>query len=177
MTKLSKPDLLKKVGDYVLVHGLNTASLRPLARAAGTSDRMLIYHFGSKEALIGAVLEHLATEFSVLLEGKLLLTGHDDARSMLREIVRTLRREPFLSYIRIWLEIVSASSQGHAAHRQTGYAVAQFFVEWLAARVPASEVDPRITAQLMLTLLEGAHALDAVGQAQVADQAIEAAFS
>jgi AcrR family transcriptional regulator len=41
---------------YVLAHGLVGLSLRPLAAALGTSDRMLIYHFGSKDALVSDVL-------------------------------------------------------------------------------------------------------------------------
>ena len=41
---------------YVLEHGLIGLSLRPLAAAVGTSDRMLIYHFGSKETLIAEVV-------------------------------------------------------------------------------------------------------------------------
>ena len=42
--------------DYVLEHGLVGLSLRPLAAAIGTSDRMLLYHFSSKDDLVAAVL-------------------------------------------------------------------------------------------------------------------------
>jgi AcrR family transcriptional regulator len=42
--------------DYVLEHGLIELSLRPLAAELGTSDRMLLYHFGSKDELVAAVL-------------------------------------------------------------------------------------------------------------------------
>ena len=52
MTK-KKPNrqaLLADLAEHVLKNGLNNASLRPMAKAAGTSDRMLIYHFGSKDA-------------------------------------------------------------------------------------------------------------------------------
>jgi len=41
---------------YVLEHGLIGLSLRPLAAALGTSDRMLLYHFGTKDELVAAVL-------------------------------------------------------------------------------------------------------------------------
>lgn len=41
---------------HVLTDGLIGLSLRPLAAKLGTSDRMLLYHFGSKEALITAVV-------------------------------------------------------------------------------------------------------------------------
>ena len=49
-------DLLDQVTDHVLSHGLIGLTLRPLAAAIGTSDRMLIYHFGSRDALVSAVV-------------------------------------------------------------------------------------------------------------------------
>ncbi len=42
--------------DFVLERGLIGLSLRPLAGALGTSDRMLLYHFASKDDLVAAVL-------------------------------------------------------------------------------------------------------------------------
>jgi AcrR family transcriptional regulator len=42
--------------DHVLEHGLIGLSLRPLAAALGTSDRMLLYHFTGKDDLVATVL-------------------------------------------------------------------------------------------------------------------------
>jgi AcrR family transcriptional regulator len=43
--------LLNAAMDYVAGHGMSDVSLRALAEALGTSHRMLIHHFGSKEGL------------------------------------------------------------------------------------------------------------------------------
>lgn len=51
-----REDLTQAATDYALDHGLIGLSLRPLAAELGTSDRMLIYHFGSKDELVVAVL-------------------------------------------------------------------------------------------------------------------------
>jgi AcrR family transcriptional regulator len=51
-----KQRLLEHAVDYVLAHGFSNLSLRELAAAIGTSHRMLIYHFGSKEGLLVAVI-------------------------------------------------------------------------------------------------------------------------
>jgi AcrR family transcriptional regulator len=51
-----REELAERATDYALEHGLIGLSLRPLAAELGTSDRMLIYHFGSKDALVAAVL-------------------------------------------------------------------------------------------------------------------------
>jgi AcrR family transcriptional regulator len=52
----SKERLLGASIAYVAEHGVADLSLRRLATAIGTSHRMLIYHFGSKEGLLIAVI-------------------------------------------------------------------------------------------------------------------------
>src|SRR5215472_2577788 len=51
-----REELLAGALQYVLVHGIEDLSLRPLAAALGTSARMLVYHFGSREGLIHALV-------------------------------------------------------------------------------------------------------------------------
>jgi AcrR family transcriptional regulator len=46
----------REATDYALQYGLIGLSLRPLAAVVGTSDRMLLYHFGTKDDLVAAVL-------------------------------------------------------------------------------------------------------------------------
>lgn len=49
-------DLLERAYAYALEHGLADLSLRPLAAAVGSSPRVLLYLFGSKDGLIQALL-------------------------------------------------------------------------------------------------------------------------
>ena len=51
-----RDELAEGATDYVLEHGLIGLSLRPLAAALGTSDRMLLYHFSDKDDLVATVL-------------------------------------------------------------------------------------------------------------------------
>lgn len=46
---------------HLLERGLADLSLRPLAAATGTSARLLIYHFETKEGLLAEVLETMQT--------------------------------------------------------------------------------------------------------------------
>jgi AcrR family transcriptional regulator len=48
--------LLAAAVEYLAGHGVGDLSLRDLAAGIGTSHRMLIYHFGSKEQLLVAVV-------------------------------------------------------------------------------------------------------------------------
>jgi AcrR family transcriptional regulator len=48
--------LLEKVLAHAAAHGLSDTSLRDLAAAVGTSHRMLLYHFGSRDGLVAAIV-------------------------------------------------------------------------------------------------------------------------
>jgi len=55
-----KEELLDAALGYVVAHGVSDMSLRPLARAVGSSPRALLYHFGSKEELVAHILARAA---------------------------------------------------------------------------------------------------------------------
>jgi AcrR family transcriptional regulator len=52
-----RDELLELAYQYVLVHGLADMSLRPLAKAIGSSPRVLLFLYGSKDELIRALLD------------------------------------------------------------------------------------------------------------------------
>jgi AcrR family transcriptional regulator len=53
-----RDELADAATDYALEHGLIGLSLRPLAAALGTSDRMLLYHFDSKDDLVASLVRN-----------------------------------------------------------------------------------------------------------------------
>ncbi|KYH45667.1 TetR/AcrR family transcriptional regulator [Branchiibius sp. NY16-3462-2] len=64
MSEQSRRDqLLDRVVDYVLEHGVADLTLRDLAAAVGSNNRMLIYYFGSRDELIHTALESAAARF------------------------------------------------------------------------------------------------------------------
>ena len=68
----SKDDfaLIEKLADHMLAHGLIGSSLRPLAKAAGTSDRMLLYYFRDKEELLAATSQLIAARMTMMLAAR-----------------------------------------------------------------------------------------------------------
>jgi AcrR family transcriptional regulator len=63
-----KLELLEAAYRYALAHGLADLSLRPLATAIGSSPRVLLYLFGSKDGLIQALLERARADELAMLE-------------------------------------------------------------------------------------------------------------
>ncbi len=55
----SRENLLEAAILYIANHGLSDMSLRELASEIGTSHRMIIYHFGSRQGLVAAIVESM----------------------------------------------------------------------------------------------------------------------
>ena len=61
--------LLERCIAYLETVGFDRSSLREIAAGAGTSHRMLIYHFGSREGLLQAVVDHVESQQRDALAG------------------------------------------------------------------------------------------------------------
>jgi AcrR family transcriptional regulator len=155
--------MLAAMAAHVLRNGLTGASLRPLARAAGTSDRMLIYHFGSKERLVADLLVHLAGDFERLLSALTPGGRFASADEAVARLVAAQMRPEVADYVRLWLEIVAAAARGSHAHRAAGAAILDGLSAWLIDRLPAAEPDPHAAARDVLVRIEGTLVLWALG--------------
>jgi NAD(P)H-dependent FMN reductase len=85
----SRERLLEASIGYVREHGVAELSLRRLGAAIGTSHRMLIYHFGSKEGLLVAIVravEEQQRATMAALDADPSLSPSDIARRMWQQL-------------------------------------------------------------------------------------------
>jgi AcrR family transcriptional regulator len=172
---MTRENLLPLLAAYVLEHGLAGLSLRPLAAAVGTSDRMLLYHFASKQRLVANLLEYIAAGFTAALEGVLPKERLASRAACLEAVAQATRRAAFRPYLALWWQIVSGAAQGEATYADAAGGIIDHMLEWLEQLLPVDDPAPRAAAQHILTLIEGAQMLDAIGRSQIADGALAAA--
>ncbi|MFI9615804.1 TetR/AcrR family transcriptional regulator [Streptomyces sp. NPDC052023] len=104
--------LLDRVREYVLQHGLSDFSVRRLAQALGTSDRMLLYYFGSKERMITEALA--VYERRPLLRAREILenvgppTDAAGLRRLMEDTWRHFSDPDVRASLPLYLEIMSA---------------------------------------------------------------------
>ena len=98
-----RDELLERAYRYVLEHGLADLSLRPLAAAVGSSPRVLLFLFESKDGLVRALLARARTEELALLE-RLRSDGADDLAGVAHEIWGWLAAEEHRSLLTLWAE-------------------------------------------------------------------------
>ncbi len=125
---MTRRDLLAEGAcDYVLERGLIGLSLRPLAAALGTSDRMLLYHFGTREALIAEVLRRSADRSVAALQA---LPAEDDVATGVQTLWQAHRRGTLDRCQRVYAQ---AAAQGLLGHDELATPVSVANATWLSA--------------------------------------------
>jgi AcrR family transcriptional regulator len=162
---------LDLLADHVLAHGLGAASLRPLAEAAKTSDRMLLYYFKDKASLIAAVLDQIAARLGQIL------TQQVEAKPMplaqLRpKLLAILFADAHWPYMRIWLDVAALAGRGDPFYKEIGGRIARQFFAWGEAQLEsATPAQRNIDAAQLLVSIEGALFLRSVGLEDISAQA------
>ena len=172
---LSRELLLPLMAKHVLKHGMAGASLRPLAQAAGTSDRMLIYHFGNKERLISELLKFIADAYSHALDRALSGARPKSRKELLDRIISHTSGADMEPFLALWWEIVAGAARDVPGYKQAAQSVMSRLLEWLIGQMPKGDPDPEGGAQFLLTMIEGAQMLSTVGHESVGQGGIAAA--
>jgi AcrR family transcriptional regulator len=149
-----RAQLLAAATEYVLDHGVTTLSLRPLAAAIGTSDRMLLYYFTTREALLAAVL----TEIAGRLRQVLLQVLPDEPAPPAAVLAASLRAaaDPAAQRpLRVWVEVVGLSAAGDPTCAATATAISRAWVDWLSDRIDAPEAERGAAAAAVLAVIDG----------------------
>lgn len=113
----------------MLEHGLIGLSLRPLAAALGTSDRMLIYHFGSKDELVVDVMR-CSNDRAVARVAA--LPASRGIQAAVEDLWATVRSDPTNRCTRMYIQ---AAALGLLGREPYSSAVRAANAVWMAALV------------------------------------------
>jgi AcrR family transcriptional regulator len=157
-----RQDLLDRLTDHVLAHGMGDTGLRTLGKAIGTSDRMLLYYFPDKAALMTGLMHNVAARLAVEL-GVLAAAPPQPATVLARELTTLATGEAFWPYMRFWLQTAALAAGGDPVCRSVGEAIGRGFLTWIAGRIDGPIAERDREAATLLQLVEGSILLNAVG--------------
>jgi AcrR family transcriptional regulator len=131
------------------VSRLADRSLRDIASAVGTSHRMLLYHFGSREGLVAALVESVESAQRHLL--RQLATDADDAAALVTALWAQVSSPELRPFVRLFFESVAATAGTDAGDRLTS--------PWLAdsqevSALVGTDLDP-VEVRLGVAVIRG----------------------
>ncbi len=171
---IRRAEIIERLADHVLLHGLSASSLRPLAKAAGTSDRMLLYYFADKAEMMTATLGVIALRMQAAMEARKAPEPLplERLQPLLLDIIADDAMWPFM---RVWLEIASLAAQGDAFYRAVGEAIGRGFLDWGSSQISApSDAQRQKDAVKLLVIAEGMTLLKSIGLDVDAKAALDA---
>jgi AcrR family transcriptional regulator len=168
--------LLAAVVDYISAHGLGHLSLRELAAAIGTSHRMLIYHFGSREGLMVAVVRAVEAAQRAFL-AEFAADSSLAPAELMRKMWQRLADASLWPSERLFFEIYSQALQGRPGTAGLLDDIVESWVEPMAEYARQRGLDPeaaRVDARLGVAVSRGL-LLDllATGDRAAVDAAVE----
>src|SRR5437764_7926279 len=156
-----REELSRAAAGYLLANGVAGLSRRPLAAATGTSARLLIYHFGSKEGLLieamGIIRARARAEVAAMLseaQGREHLGDLDD---LVRGFWRWCTSRKNRPYLRLVFEVHGLALQNPAQYAGYLHGAIAHWIELLrAALAPALDLRrARATATLIVGAIDG----------------------
>lgn len=153
-----RQELLEAAYRWVLERGWAGMSLRPLAEAIGSSPRVLLFLFGSKDGLVRALLARSRADQLALLDA---VGGAADLASVGARVWAWLAAPEHRALLRLWLEAYTRSVGDDGDGPWAGFA-ARTVADWdalLADHQSARHRDsPAGAAErtLLLAVLRGA---------------------
>ena len=153
-----RPEILDAIVDYIADNGIADLSLRPLAKALGQSTFVLTYHFGDKDGLLAAALEHFESKHRDTLQS---LDPDEPLGDAIRAYWRSITRERNLRLLRLSLEVATSGQPQFGAQMTTAWVdfATQGFVargmDKRAARREATLLVATITGLLLDLLTTG----------------------
>lgn len=154
-----RQDLTDRMADFLLANGTSAATLRPLAAAAGVSDRMLLYYFKDKQQALAAAFDCVQHRFAGTLDARrqdrLLPMGRLRGR-----VIPMLLADDLWPYLQLWLDISAQAARGDPVQRDRGRAIWQVCLAWVQSQLISN--GPNEAARL-LRMIQAAMLQKAIG--------------
>jgi AcrR family transcriptional regulator len=137
--------------EYFLDHGLAELSLRPLAEQIGTSARLLIYHFESKEKLITVVMEQVRSRVQQSVMDMMYAA---QGQPTLESFWHWVSDNKNIRYVRLLFEVQILALQNPSIYGQFLSDTSSSWLEVIEQAIPES-AERRTIATLCSAVIDG----------------------
>lgn len=153
-----RQQIIGAVAAHLIQEGFSNSGLRALAKSVGISDRMVMYYFDTKDALIAEAITAIGDNLADAMEQS-LPPGTSSTGQVLTALLGTEQTAEVQAILRLWFEIVGLAIRGDEPYRSTAALLLTRTEERIKQRLRtdqkhrAREVLARLEGELMIQLL------------------------
>lgn len=148
-----RADLLDASIEYMLAQGVADLSLRPLAAGVGSKARLLVYHFGSKEALVTEAMIVVRERVQQAFTARMSDGRPHSATQVIRAFWKWAISPEHERYLRLFFEVQGLALQKPSRYGMYLKGATSSWVEMLATVLP--DVIPTSKRKALATLAVG----------------------
>lgn len=149
-----RQELIGKALDYMVMHGVAGLTLRPLAGAIGTSARLLVYHFGSKDGLIAAVMDEIRARTQRSFTEAVAKPGKGAAKGAMHALWAWAIHPTNVDYMRLLFEVQALAIREPATYGHYLEGTSDSWLQLIEASLPPSRGN-RTVATLCTAVVDG----------------------
>ncbi|MCC6925289.1 TetR/AcrR family transcriptional regulator [Novosphingobium sp.] len=157
------------LSQHLLTTGLAQTSLRQLARAAGVSDRMLLYYFTDKAEVLAATMSAIAGQLVSGLAAALPEGTRLPPRDLALRAASLTTGPEMRRFMRLWVEMVAAAAKNEEPYKAIVAQIMAGFRSWVDARLDLPEgTDRAAVASALIALIDGLALVDICSETDMA---------
>lgn len=150
---MRRDTLTDEIATIVLADGLGALSLRVLAARLGTSGRMLLYYFATRDMLVVAVLGRVSERMGMIMAehsaGSKLTPG-----AFLGKVMSLSQQPEIAPFMRVWTEVVARGARGETPYVAVASETVGVWLDWIDSRL-LPDAGGRGQAAAILAIVDG----------------------
>lgn len=171
--EIKRNEVIEVLAAYILSNGLKEISLRQLASAANTSDRMLIHYFKDKDAILKLVLTRITEDFIRLLEQT--KTEPMPFAMLMQFLIMAMNQETMKPYIHLSMELIALAFLQEEPFMAIIQEISDAFYSWIYSAIKVKkESDRESQSAQALVMIEGILLLDGIKRSNRIEPALSA---
>lgn len=149
-----REELIAKALEYFLKHGVAGLSLRPLAGQIGSSARLLVYHFGSKDGLIAAVMDEVRARVQKSFAASAAHSAKGGRNDVMRRFWTWITHPANVPYMRLLFEVQVLALQNPDVYARYLEGTSSSWLELIERSTGSSKAN-RPAATLCVAVIDG----------------------
>jgi AcrR family transcriptional regulator len=171
--KHTKDEMLEGAVTAALEDGLSQLTFGRLAKRLGTSDRIIVYYFPTKDDLIGDVLIAMGLRLQAIL-AEAFTTPSANHLELARAAWPVLARPGVDPIFALFFEANGLASAGREPYRTLVPRLVDAWIDWAATMFDGPPARRRAEAEAGIALVDGLLLLRQISGAQAANRAATA---